>query len=81
MNNEISMNVSLLSTTGDKRVVYVQFTDGGKSSEFVLPECELVTNNGFGPEEVAQLLDYVKNQQDEIYRIAKEINPIKAFMK
>ncbi len=81
MNKEISMNVSLLSTSGDKRVIYVSFTDGKKTAEFSLPEVKLVRNAGFSEEEITQLTDYVSNSQDEIYRIAKGINPIKSFMK
>ena len=81
MNNEIKMNVSLLTTSGDKRVIYVVFTDGDKSAELMLPEVSVVSNKGFTDEEIGQLKDYVENQQDEIYKIAKEINPIKAMMK
>ncbi len=81
MNKEIGMNVSLLSTSGDKRVIYVSFTDGNKSAEFSLPEVKLLRNSGFSEEEISQLTDYVENSQDEIYRIAKNINPIKSFMK
>ena len=81
MNNEIKMNVSLLTTSGDKRVIYVVFTDGDKSAELMLPEVSVVSNKGFSDEEISQLKDYVENQQDEIYNIAKEINPIKAMMK
>ncbi|MBR4755170.1 MAG: hypothetical protein IK152_07740 [Lachnospiraceae bacterium] len=81
MNREIKMNVSLLSTTGDKRVIYVVFTDGDKSAEFAIPEVTLVRNDGFTEEEIEQLTDYAKNSLDEIYNIAKGINPIKSFMK
>ena len=81
MNKEIKMSVSLLSTSGDKRVIYVVFTDGDKSAEFVCPEGRVVNNKGFSDEEIEQLTDYVNNSQDEIYKIAKEINPIKSFMK
>ncbi len=81
MNKEIRMNVSLLSTTGDKRVIYVVFTDGEKSAEFSMPEAALVKNEGFSPEELEQLTDYAKNNRDEIYNISKQINPIKSFMK
>ena len=81
MSDEIKMSVSLLSTSGDKRVVYVAFSDGDKSSEFVLPEAELVKNSGFSEEEIGQLTDYIKSELGEIYKIAGNINPIKNFMK
>ena len=61
--------------------IYVDFTDGDKSAEFVIPEVKLVRNKGFSDEEIAQLTDYAMNSQDEIYKIAKTINPIKSFMK
>ena len=31
-------------------------------------------------EEISQLLDYVQNEQDSIYDVAKKINPMKSFL-
>ena len=80
MNSEIKMSVSSMTRTKDSKAVYVMFEDAGKSAEIALPECRIVSNKGFDDEEISLLLDYVKNEQDSIYDLAKQINPMKAFM-
>lgn len=80
MNSEIKMSVSSLTKRDDKKGVYVLFTDGNKSAEFVVPGCKVINNKGFGEEELKQLRDYVDNEQDYIFSLAKTVNPLKAFM-
>jgi len=80
MNSEIKMSVSTMTRSKDSKAVYVLFEDGAKTAEFALPECRKVSNNGFSDEEIAQLLDYVQNEQDSIYDVAKKINPMKSFL-
>ncbi|MCR5301250.1 MAG: hypothetical protein K6E49_02290 [Lachnospiraceae bacterium] len=80
MNPEIKMSVSSMTRTKDSKAVYVLFEDGAKSAEIALPECKVIRNGGFSEEEIAQLKDYVQNEQDSIYEIAKGINPMKAFL-
>ncbi len=80
MNSEITMSVSSMTRTKDNKAVYVLFQDGSKSAEISLPECKLVDNRGFSEEETAQLLDYVQNEKDAIYDLAKTVNPMKAFL-
>ncbi len=81
MNSEIKMSVSSVTRTKDSKAVYVMFTDGGKTVEFSLPGCTVVRNNGFTDEDVDQLRNYVNNEQDSIFEMAKTVNPIKALMK
>ena len=80
MNSEIKMSVSTMTRGKDSKAVYVLFEDGSKTAEFALPECRKVSNNGFSDEEVSQLLDYIQNEQDSIYEVAKKINPMRAFL-
>ncbi len=80
MNSEIKMSVSSMTRLGDKKGVYVLFTDGNASAEFKLPECKLLHNKGFGEEELKQLKEYVENEQDYLFNLAKEINPIRSFL-
>ena len=80
MNSEIKMSVSSLTRTGDKKAVYVLFQDGDKSAEYSLPGCGLVRNKGFSDAELKSLKEYVDNEQDSIYAMAKGVNPIKALM-
>ena len=81
MNSEMKMSVSSMTRMGDKKAVYVLFTDGESSAEFTLPGCGLLASRGFSEEEIKQLKDYVENEQEYLFSLAKEINPIRAFMK
>lgn len=80
MNSEIKMSVSSVTRTKDNKAIYVLFEDGKKSVEIALPGCGIVRNNGFSKEEINRLADYVRSEQDNIYKMAKEINPVKALM-
>ena len=81
MSEEMKMSVSPLTRAGEKKSVYVLFQDGKKEAEFALPGCRTVRNAGFSENELKALRDYVEGEQDRIYSMAKEVNPIKAFMK
>ena len=80
MNSEIRMSVSSMTRTKDSKALYVLFEDGKKSAEFALPGCRLVSNKGFDEEEIAQLKEYVENEQDSIFEISKKVDPMKAFL-
>ncbi|MBQ6128861.1 MAG: hypothetical protein IKE35_03590 [Lachnospiraceae bacterium] len=80
MNRQIRMSVSSMTRTKDSKAVYVLFEDGAKSAEITLPELKLVNNKGFSDDEISQLTDYVQNEQDSIYDLAKQIDPMKAFL-
>lgn len=74
------MSVSSMTRSEDKKGVYVLFTDGNKSAEFIVPEGKIVRKNGFSEDELKQLKEYVQNEQDYIFSLAKTVNPLKAFL-
>ncbi|MCR5301148.1 MAG: hypothetical protein K6E49_01765 [Lachnospiraceae bacterium] len=80
MNSEIRMSVSTITRTKDDKAVYILFEDGTKNAEFCLPEGKLVNNKGFSDEEIVQLNDYVDNERDSIFDLAKQINPMRNFL-
>lgn len=80
MNNEIRMSVSSMTRKDDKKAIYVMFQDGKKSAEFEVPEIKLLSNEGFSEEEIDQLKEYMANSLDDIYEVAKKVNPMKGFM-
>ncbi len=80
MNSEMKMSVSALTRSGDKKGVYVLFTDGNSSAEFTIPGSELLHSKGFSDEELRQLKEYVENEQDYLFSLAKEINPLRSFL-
>lgn len=80
MSSEIKMSVSSMTRTNDSKAVYILFQDKDRTAEFSLPGGKLLSNNGFDREEIDQLKDYIDNEQDSIYALAKQVNPMKAFM-
>ena len=80
MNSEIRMSVSSMTRNGDNKAVYVQFMDGRSVAEFAIPEMKLLHNSGFTPEEIAQLSQYIQNEQQSILDIARKVNPMKGFL-
>ena len=80
MNKDIKMSVSSMTRNKDKKAVYVFFQDKEKTAEFTLPGCELVKNNGFSESDIRQLKNYIDNEQDTIFAMAKQVNPLKAIM-
>lgn len=81
MSDEIRMSVSSMTRTDKKKGVYVLFTDKERTAEFVIPEFKLVSVKGFSKDEVEQLREYIKGEQDMIMSMAKTVNPMKAMMK
>ena len=80
MNKDIKMSVSSMTRNKDKKAIYVFFQDGDKTAEFTLPGGELVKNKGFSDDDIRQLKDYINNEQDTIFAMAKQVNPLKAMM-
>lgn len=74
------MSVSSITRSKDNKALYVLFQDKDRSAELSLPGCRLVSNKGFSEEEISKLKEYVQNEQDSIYELAKGINPMKAFL-
>lgn len=81
MNSEMKMNVSPVTRLGDKRVVYVLFTDQSSSAEFIIPGGELISNKGFDEKEIAEIKEYLECEQDNLFQVAKELNPMRSFMR
>lgn len=74
------MNISSLIRKDGDKAIYVLFSDRDKEAEFVVPEGRLLNNKGFSEEEIAKLKNYLDNEQDYIYSVAKKVNPMKGFM-
>lgn len=80
MNSEIKMSVSSIMRNDETKGVYVLFTDNDKTAEFLVPECKVINNSGFCEDELKQLTEYLRNEQDYIFSLAKTVDPIRAFM-
>ncbi len=80
MNQEIKMSVSSMTRSKDEKAIYVLFQDGEKMLEMTVPAHKMVYNSGFDEEEIRQLIEYATQEQDTIFSLAKNVNPMKAFL-
>ena len=80
MSDNVSMSVSSPIVKGEKKLVYVMFSEEGKSAEFEAPSAELVKNTGFSDEDITVLKEYILGNWETIFGMAKEIDPMKAFL-
>lgn len=81
MSNELSISVSPICEKDGKKYAFVSFVDGDKSAEGKIPECKIVTNNGFLEDDIKMLELYMKNDLARLKRMAASVNVIGAFMK
>ena len=80
MSENISMSVSSPIVKGEKKLVYVLFSEDGKTAEFEAPGAVLVNNTGFSHDDIEVLKDYVLSNWNTIFDMAKNIDPMKAFL-
>ena len=78
---ELKMTVSGIVPKDGRKNIYVVFEDGKRKAEGCVPDCVITSQQGFTEDEIKMLELYMKQQQDQIRDLAKEINPIKALMK
>lgn len=76
------MNLQISGITGkEKKVAYLNFDDGNKSAEIRIPDCKILNSKGFTQEELKHLEIYTKANKEKFWEQAKQMNPMKAFMK
>ncbi|SFB74806.1 hypothetical protein [Butyrivibrio sp. YAB3001] len=66
----------------NNKVVHVKFErDGDKGTDMaegVLPECRIISHNGYSKDEISRLEDYLRGNLDDLMAKAKVIsNPLK----
>lgn len=79
--DELKMTVSGIVPKDGRQNIYVVFEDGNRRAEGCVPDCIITSQKGFEEDEVKMLELYMKQQQDTIRELAKQISPIKALMK
>lgn len=80
MGKELKMTVSGIVPKDGRNNIYVVFEDGERIAEGSVPDCVISKQNDFTDTEIKMLEKYMKEHQDEIRALAKDINPIKAMM-
>lgn len=78
---DMKMVVSGFFTRNGKKTVSVAFMRGKDYAEGSLPDGLVERAEGFSKKEVEGLEKFMRNHQDEIYAQAKEINPIRSWLK
>lgn len=80
MKDTINMSVSQVFAKNGERYAFVSFNDGNNIAEGKIPECKIISSNGFEKEEVKQLEDYMERELARLKRMAAGINVMRAFM-
>ena len=80
MNGKMNMSISQIFQKDGKPTAFVLFSEGRKSAEGKIPDCTIISNDGFSEKEVKALELYLKMQQESILKTAKVVYIKKAFM-
>lgn len=80
MNDELEMSVSPICTKDAQKYAFVSFTDGVRTAEGKIPDCVIISNNGFDKDEVQQLEAYMKQELPQLKKMAAGINVLKNFL-
>lgn len=79
---ELRMTYSgLLSQKDGKKIVRVAFERGKDYAEGIVPSGKIEASSGFTAEEVEQLSNYLLHNANDILSKAKEVNPLRGFMR
>ena len=86
MNSESDMfDMSVSSIFEDKktgnRYAFVIFKDNGRTAEGKIPECSIISSEGFSDEDLEKLKKYMKNNLPKLKEMAASVDVLKAFMK
>ena len=81
MNDTINMSVSPVCEKDGKRYAFVTFSDGERFAEGKIPDCKIISNQGFDADEIEKLEEYMKNELANLKKIASGVNVFGAFMK
>lgn len=81
MDNELKMSVSPVCMKDGIKYAFVTFTDGTRNAEGKIPECTIISNDGFSAEEIEQLEDYMRRERTQLKKMAAGINVMSSFMR
>ncbi len=79
--NDVTITISPICVKDGKKFAYVTFADGDRLAEGKIPDCTMISNNGFTPEEIQALIEYMRSDLDNLKSISAELDVIGAVMK
>lgn len=78
---EVKMLVSGFVVKDGRRIVRVSFLRGRDYAEGILPDGMIEKSEGFTASETVQLENYMRANRADILKQAKEINPIRNWLR
>ena len=63
-----------------EKYAFVSFSDGKRVAEGKIPDCKIVSSDGFTPEEVKMLELYMIGNLKQLKKMAASVRLIDAFM-
>ena len=79
MSQEVKMSVSPVCTKDNKQYAFVSFSDEKRMAEGKIPDCKIISNQGFSEEELIQLEDYMRRELRTLKKMAAGIRLIDAL--
>lgn len=77
----MEMLISGFFTKDNRRMVRISFMRGKDFAEGLLPDCVIDRSEGFSENELVKLEKFMRDNVQEIFTQAKEINPIRSWLK
>lgn len=81
MSESLNMSVSQVFSKDGKQYAFVFFVDGNRTAEGKIPDCVIISHNGFGEDEVTQLEDYMRRELTNLKKMAASVDAMSAFLK
>lgn len=80
---DVSLMYTGIMKKGDKKIVRVRFTRNGEKdfAEGIVPGGKIENSKGFTEKELASLRFFLKANEDEIYKKAKEITGFRGYFR
>ena len=75
------MSVSGILHRGESRSVCILLENDTCYAEIRMPEGEVLSCKGYDEEETEEIIAYLTENMDDILNAARDVNPMKAFMK
>lgn len=73
--------VSPICEKDGQKYAFVSFSQNGKSAEGRIPECKIISNNGFSESESQEIVEYMQDHLKELKSMAAGVNIFTAIMK
>lgn len=80
MSESMKMSVSQIFRKDGKKYAYVSFDDGERRAEGRIPDCKIVSSDGFDRGETVLLEEYMKKELPALKKMASGVNAMRAFL-